>query len=553
VKLLRVLTGRSRAQVVLAVAVGLASGFASTGLLALVHAATRDRGAAGMLVGAFIALCAARLVGGVFSEWLLIRLSQTAIYELRTGLARRVLDAAFRRLEQIGPHRVLSALTDDVVSITTAFGSLPRVCVSGAIVAGCLAYIAWLSPAALALVLAFMAVGIGVYQLLAARALSRLRAARRKQDAMFSHLRGLTAGAKELKLHAARRDAFLTDLLVPTAAAFRADNAAGLTLYAVAANWGSLLFFVVMGLLVFAVPGWITLPGETLGGLLLALIFMMAPLDLLLGTLPILARARVALDAIAALGLSLDQASTEPACNRRENGPPSWTRIELRGVTHTYRGRTADERFTLGPIDLTIEPGDLLFLVGGNGSGKTTLMKLVAGLYAPESGAVLLDGCRVGDRNRDCYRQLFSAVFADFHLFDRLLGLDATQAATAAREHLARLQLDGIVSLNAGRFSSTDLSQGQRKRLALLVAYLEDRPLCVFDEWAADQEPAMRDRFYRQLLPELKARGTAVLVVTHDDRYFDAADRIIRLDYGRIASPDRDDDGPCVRPPAPAR
>ena len=207
---------------------------------------------------------------------------------------------------------------------------------------------------------------------------------------------------------------------------------------------------------------------------------MMAPLDLLLGTLPILARARVALDAIAALGLSLDQASTEPACNRRENGPPSWTRIELRGVTHTYRGRTADERFTLGPIDLTIEPGDLLFLVGGNGSGKTTLMKLVAGLYAPESGAVLLDGRPVGDGNRDCYRQLFSAVFADFHLFDRLLGLDATQAATAAREHLARLQLDGIVSLNAGRFSSTDLSQGQRKRLALLVAYLEDRPLCVF-------------------------------------------------------------------------
>lgn len=535
--LLLCLARMSPATTGLAIVAGIVTGFSSTGLIALVHAATRGVDPTIALIWAFAALCAVRLASGIVSEWLLIRLSQTAIYELRTRLARQVLDATLRRVEQIGPHRVLSALTDDVVAITTAFINLPRMCINAAIVLSCLAYMAWLSLPSLSLVLAFMAIGVGVYRIVAGRALARLRAARVEQDAMFSHLRGLTAGAKELKLHAARREAFLGDVLVPTAAAFRDDNTVGFGLYAAAANWGYLLFFIVMGLMVFAVPGWLSVSTSLINGFVVALIFMIAPLDLLLGALPILNRARVALDAMAALGLSLEDAATErpdtrgaPAAGRR------WTRIDLHGVTHAYRGRVEDEHFMLGPIDLTIEPGDLLFLVGGNGSGKTTFVKVLTGLYAPESGAVLLDGRPIDDANRERYRQLFSAVFSDFHLFDRLLGVDPAGVDGAARVYLERLQLDGSVRVRDGVFSSTDLSQGQRKRLALLVAYLDDRPIYVFDEWAADQEPAMREIFYRTLLPELKARGKAVIVVTHDDRYFDAADRIIRLEYGRVVS-----------------
>jgi len=193
--------------------------------------------------------------------------------------------------------------------------------------------------------------------------------------------------------------------------------------------------------------------------------------------------------------------------------------------------------FELGPVSLALRAGEIVYLVGGNGSGKTTLAKLIAGLYEPERGQVLLDGEPVGGEAAgwDQYREQFSAVFTDFHLFDRLLGLEPALEARG-RELLAALDLAHKVQIEGGRFSTTELSRGQQMRLALLVACLEDRPVCVFDEWAADQDPVYKEVFYARILPELKARGKALLVVTHDDRYFHLADRVLKLEGGRLVS-----------------
>jgi putative pyoverdin transport system ATP-binding/permease protein len=207
----------------------------------------------------------------------------------------------------------------------------------------------------------------------------------------------------------------------------------------------------------------------------------------------------------------------------------------LEGVTHRYFREKENEVFTLGPVNLSFTPGELVFLIGGNGSGKTTLAKTIVGLYAPESGRILLDGQAVTDTTRPGYRQLFSAVFSDFYLFDKLLGVTVGDLDDAARAVLEDLQLAHKVKIENGVFSTLDLSQGQRKRLALLVSYLEDRPFYLFDEWAADQDPLFKDVFYRRLLPQLKAKGKTVLVITHDDRYFHLADRYIKLDFGQVA------------------
>ena len=200
-----------------------------------------------------------------------------------------------------------------------------------------------------------------------------------------------------------------------------------------------------------------------------------------------------------------------------------------------YKGEREDNHFTLGPLNLTLSPGELIFIVGGNGSGKSTLVKLLTGLYAPETGTIEFDGQSITDANQEWYRQQFSVVFSDFYLFDRLLGLDNLKSGDrVAQEYLEKLHLDGKVKIDRGVFSSTALSQGQRKRLALLTAYLEDRSIYVFDEWASDQDPAFKKIFYTQLLPELRNQGNAVVVVSHDERYFDLADRIVKLDYGKI-------------------
>jgi putative ATP-binding cassette transporter len=202
-------------------------------------------------------------------------------------------------------------------------------------------------------------------------------------------------------------------------------------------------------------------------------------------------------------------------------------------VAFCYPQEGRDEDFILGPIDLVLHAGEVLFIVGGNGSGKSTLAKLVVGLYPPQDGEIRLDGQQITDQNREWFRQHFAVIFSDFYLFGDLLGLESANLDQRARDYLSLLQLEHKVQVQNGELSTIALSQGQRRRLALLTAYLEDRPIYVFDEWAADQDPHYKQVFYTQLLPELKARGKGVIVITHDDRYFHVADRIFKLDYGK--------------------
>ena len=267
-------------------------------------------------------------------------------------------------------------------------------------------------------------------------------------------------------------------------------------------------------------------------GYALIMLYMSSPLEVILNTMPSLSRARVSLKRIEAIGLSLD---APPAGSMQQGaGEGAWRTLELAGVTHAYQREGEEGSFTMGPIDLSFSPAEIVFITGGNGSGKTTLAKLITGLYAPENGEVRLDGVEITDATREAYMQRFSVVFSDFFLFDRLLGLDAPDTDEQAVHYLRQLRLDHKVQVKDGKLSTTELSQGQRKRLALLTAYVEDRSIYLFDEWAADQDPVFKAFFYLELVPELKARGKTVIVISHDDRYYGMADRIVKLEYGKV-------------------
>jgi putative ATP-binding cassette transporter len=448
-------------------------------------------------------------------------------------LSRRILSAPLRRLEELGAPRLLATLTDDVPVIANALVSIPLLFMNIVIVAGCLTYLGWLSWWVLLGVLGFMACGVIVYQVLMKKALRYLMLGRRQWDDLFKHLGALINGTKELKLHRRRREAFLSQSLEASASTLRHQMLTGNNLFAAASSWGHVLIFVLIGLLLFAVPRTGGTEFQTTLGYVLIILYMMTPIEYILTVVPALGRADIALKKIEELGFQLqDQSEVKP-----EHGQtviPSWGRLELNNITHAYYNEGEDNQFVLGPIDLTLDVGELVFLVGGNGSGKTTLAKLLTGLYIPESGEIRLDGEPVSNENREAYRQLFSVVFSDFFLFDSILGLDTEDLEARIRSYLVQLQLHHKVKVKDAALSTTDLSQGQRKRLALLTAYLEDRPFYLFDEWAADQDPVFKEVFYLQILPELKARGKTVLVITHDDHYFSVADRLIKLDYGRI-------------------
>jgi putative ATP-binding cassette transporter len=527
----------SRGIVLSSLAAGLVSGAASTALIALIHTVLARNGVASpALVGAFVAFCVVLPVSRIISQLLLIKLAQKAIFDLRMRLSRQILSTPLRFVEELGAHRLMAALTDDVQVISGGLISVPIICLQAAVLVGCLIYMGWLSAPLLIAVVVFIFLGMSSVQFGLRKAGRSLGLARREQDALFRHLRALTDGAKELKLHNRRRHAFLTQDLEATAASYQRHNLYGTGILTAMISWAHLLFFILMGVLLFVLPGVIGLSGETLNGYTLALLYLLVPLDVIGSMLPNLGRAKVALASVKSLGLSLEANSTEDAASAAspEDLHTAPVSIELRGVTHTYHRERENSKVILGPVDLIVQPGELLFIIGGNGSGKTTLVKLLTGLYIPEEGEIRLNGQAINDATREYYRRHFSVVFSDFYLFESLLGLDTRQIDKRARTYLSRLQLDHKVEVKNGVLSTTQLSQGQRKRLALLTAYLEDRPVYIFDEWAADQDPLFKEVFYLQLLPELKAQGKTVIVISHDDKYYQLADRIVKLDYGKV-------------------
>jgi putative pyoverdin transport system ATP-binding/permease protein len=525
---------QSRTLVAIIIGAGLISGLSNTLLIATINSTLNHTATPrSTLVLTFAGLCLSLALLRFVSEAVLVQLMKKVMLSLRLGLCRKILNAPLRLLEQHGSHRLFATLTNDVPSIANAYVILPVLCMNVAILLGCLVYMCWLSPLLLVAALGFMAAGIITHQLPVRKAMKYFTRSREETDYVYKYLRGLTDGIKELQMHRRRRHAFYSELLEPRARAQQEAFTTGSIIWAAAGSWGQILFFIFIGLVLFAAPALNQANAMVLTGYTLTVMYMMGPLEFVLNFVPTLTQANVAMKQIDELTDSLDeQLIVEPAAD--SEAKPAWSAIELSGIQHAYRRENEEAEFALGPIDLSIRPGELVFITGGNGSGKTTLAKLLVGLYSPQQGEIHLDGKTITDENRDDYRQLFSVVFSDFYLFENLLGLSDFNIDSKAQDYLAKLQLDRCVEIKERTLSTLELSQGQRKRLALLTAYLEDRSIYVFDEWAADQDPQFKEIFYYELLGRLKAAGKTAIVISHDDRYYHVADRVIKLNYGLI-------------------
>ena len=522
----------SRPALATAVATGLASGLCMTGLLAVISAALAN-GPRPRLVYGFVALCLALPACRLVSQGLFNVLTSQALFETRLQACRKILVAPLRRLEELGPHRLLASLAEDITIMTTALTQLPQLSLHSAIVLACLSYMGWLSWRLLLVILVVMALGGLSYSIAMDRARRYLRLLREEMDRMFAHFQTLIHGAKELKLHSRRRQDFVVSALIPTGSAIRRFSTTGSNIATAATVWSNLLFFIVIGLIVLGLPGRVSMTAQVMSGYTLALLYMLGPLEVIFQILPNLNRAATSMRKLEALGIDLASRATE-AVDGVAAPVAGWRRHEMQDLSYTYSGDAESEHFGIGPLNQAFEAGETVFITGGNGSGKSTLGKLLTGLYVPDAGSLRVDGKAVTSENRESYRQLFSAVFADFYLFAGLIGDGAGDLDAMAREYLLRLGLDKKVKIAGGSLSNLDLSQGQRKRLALLVAYMEQRSIYLFDEWAADQDPHFKAIFYHDLLPDLKARGKTVFVISHDDQYYALADRLIKMKDGQI-------------------
>ncbi len=530
----------SRGVMVLSAIAGAAGGAAAIGLIALIQRElARESAAPGVLAWAFAGLCLASAAARVVAQVAMVKLGQGAIAQLCLHLVRHTLVLPLRAFERIDSSSLLAVLTEDLGLIANAIVGVPHLCINIPIVIACLIYTGWLAPRLLACGVLFATAAISAYVLVSARGMTALRRARERQAVLVGHFRTLIGGFRELKLHRGRRAAYLTQSLEPTLASVRGAMVDGLAHFAVAQAWGQLAFFGFIGFLLYAAPAIEPIARPALVSAVLVVLYLMTPLDVILTWVPILGRARVSLRRVQSLIPTLErQGDPDPGQDRLVpiKRPAFREAIRLERVTFLYHDDHDDPGFRLGPVDLTLRPGELVILAGGNGSGKTTLVKLVSGLYRPESGVIRLDGRVLGDGDLETYRQLFSVVFADGYLFPDVLGVgtDPQAVEAAACAGLERLGLAPQVSVREQGFSTLDLSQGLRRRLALLGAWLEDRPVCILDEWAAHQDPTFKQVFYTKLLPEMRAAGKSLLVISHDEPYFEVADRVIRLQDGRL-------------------
>lgn len=484
-----------------------------------------------------------------WSEYLLLALAHSELHELRLRFSRRILSMPLRSLEQVGAPRLLATLTEDIERVTHAVRQVPTIFIAGSMILGAGAYAAWLSWQLFLGTTVLMALGVGLYQfpLRKLRLLDRYWIRLRDHwDKLIHHFHALTHGTKELLIHRGRREMFFDMCLKETSERLRDDGIRGKAIQGLFFRAGDALWLLILGVLLFVVPELTSLGHDVLTGYLMVGLVLVSPVGTLINWGPNFGEAKVGLDRLKALGVELEGPRTAPtegtqaflapshSGNSLGGQPVGAALLSLAGVRYRYRRDFDDEEFTLGPLDLEIREGETLFVTGGNGAGKTTLLKLICGLYVPDAGRILWRGEEVTDQNRETYRGFFSVVFSDFYLFDALFGLESYGLEERAHQYLRQLHLHGKVTVKDGRFSTVDLSQGQRKRLALLTAYLEDRPIYIFDEWAADQDRTFKEVFYRQLLPDLAARGKTVIVISHDDAWYGTADRLVKLQNGGL-------------------
>ena len=456
------------------------------------------------------------------------------IHRLRLRIMDQIRHSELLALDNIGLARIVASVTGDTQILTQASNMLCFTVQGAVLIFFVSFYVAYLSLAAF--VMTFVIVlGAGIMFHLKNRRLSEQKAESAAWERrLFDRLTDFLDGFKEVRLNSARSDDLFADAVDVSRVAANIKIRTQAETFKMIVN-SQISMYLLLGAVVFVVPTMSdSLGGSSISKATTALLFVVGACFGLVQSIPILLNANAAAGRIADLETTLQAAGQAEA--KEITIPKRFEKIEMHDVTFHYVDKFSDAAFKIGPIDFTLQPGELVFITGGNGSGKSTLLRVLSGLYPPNSGEITLDGMRVDDHNRDSYRALMSAIFFDYHLFHRLYGIPQGGAGELERL-LAQFRLSDKTGLVNGEFRTLDLSGGQRRRLALIVSLLEKRPVLLLDEWTAEQDPEFRRKFYDELLPDLMNAGATIVVITHDDRYLDELTlraRRVRMDEGRI-------------------
>ena len=463
------------------------------------------------------------------------RIFENMIHRIRTRLIAKLAASELIAVEQIGKAEIYKRLTQETTVISESQALLTAALHAAIMVAFTAIYVFTLSPIAFVTILVIVLAGISIYRGKEVVVRESFKRTIGTEIRFFGVATHLIDGLKEVKMSSRRGDELGAELTA-ISRTVRDQKLRTISVYNDTSIFSQCFFYVLIGTIVFLLPRISATYGAVISQLVAAVLFMMGPLSSVVSALPALSKANMAAESIHVLEHKIDEmfGHHRPASTRKRDVQPiSFEQdIELQDLEFTYPDPSGAGAFSIGPVSFTIRKGEVIFIIGGNGSGKSTLMKLLTGLYRPNSGAVKVDGRALNWGEIQRYRELFSVIFADFHLFEKLYGAAVDEEKVASLLRL--MDIFGKTRYTNGKFTTLELSTGQRKRLALVSLLLENRSIAVFDEWAADQDPEFRKYFYEVLLHDLKRQGKTVIAITHDDHYFQHCDKLIKMDLGTV-------------------
>ncbi len=457
--------------------------------------------------------------------------AESLIDKLRLRLLDAIRATEYQDIETIGRGEIFGSLSRETQTLSQTMSALVVGVQSAVLLLASMTYMFFLSTTAFFLLIVFTTAGAAFHLSRAKLAAVQIEKAAKEEDTLVEGFSDVIDGFREVKLNPVRSSQIAKEIMrtsanVLSSRQFVHDlNSRDFVL-------SQITFFVLTGLMVFVVPTLVGGSSQTIAMTTTATLFMLGPVGTLVGSFPVINVANAAAKRI--MDLEGKLLGCAPPINDQCNLSQfqDFSEITLEALTYCYPA-VDDDGFCVGPNNLTIRRGDCIFITGGNGSGKTTFLNLLLTLIPATGGKITVDGKTIINGNVMAYRNMFSAIFSDNHLFRKLYGVDNIDPDNV-HHLLAEMELDGKVTLAGDQYSTVDLSGGQRKRLALVTAQLEKKPILVLDEWAADQDPVFRKKFYREVLPGLKESGYTIIAITHDDRYFDVADARYHMEDGQL-------------------
>lgn len=529
--LLRQLANNQLKALSLVVLLSIASALLTLGVIAFIqHKLLNTNNLTSTVMWQFLLLLVALLTIATWAQVALHKLGHQFVYLKRCQLIKQLINTDIEQVDNIGSARLLASLSTDIRNVTVGFVHLPQLIYGIVLSIAAMTYLAFLSFPLFAISLIILSltglIGFGLVD----KITFHIRQVREYDDRLYKDYQAIIDGRKELALNPSKAKRYFEEEFDPNAQHYRNQITQADTYNGFAANMANTLILALVGMNYYAALGlhWASL--EVASAFALVILFMRAPLMTAIASLPTLVTANISIKKLESLSLNKN---AEFIPQQTKHHP--FKTLSLKQVTYQYKAHSADKPFQVGPIDFSVQQGEILFIVGGNGSGKSTFARLLTGLYRPHSGEIILNSETVKAEQWPIYRLQFSAVFSDYYLFHQIADSYGNNIDDdIIDEWLTYLEMSHKVSHQKGHLSDTRYSQGQRKRLALLMAVMEQRGCILLDEWAADQDPRFRKFFYRKLLPRLKERGVTVIAITHDDKYFDTADRIFKMDMGKL-------------------